>query len=54
LDSYDFDIIKQYDKFCSSVYDGVSYCEDEWHYNGDDMIKIGNLVGKNIYNYEIK
>jgi len=29
-----------------TVENGESYCEDNWHYNGDDMLEIGNEVGR--------
>ena len=46
LNTADYDIINQRDKWASSTYDGVSYCADQWHYNADDMITIGNKVGQ--------
>ena len=46
LPTTDYDIIDQKSKWQSSTNDGVSYCADPWHYNGDDMLEIGNLVGE--------
>ena len=50
----DFDIVNQNAKWKSSENDGISYCADQWHYNGDDMITIGNQVGDLLYNFEIE
>ena len=49
----DFDIVNQNAKWKSSENDGISYCADQWHYNGDDMLTIGNEVGNILYNYNI-
>ena len=29
--------------------DGKSYCGDQWHYNADDMLAIGNEVSRTLY-----
>lgn len=50
----DFDIVNQNAKWKSSENDGISYCADQWHYNGDDMITIGNQVGDLLYNFKIE
>lgn len=46
LPTADYDIVNQAGKWASSTDDGVSYCADQWHYNGDDMLTIGNKVAQ--------
>ena len=54
LPTDEYDIINQSDKWASSTNDGISYCADPWHYNGDDMLEIGNLVGESLYGFNEK
>lgn len=46
LNTADYDIVNQVEKWSTSTNDGVSYCGDQWHYNADDMLEIGNKVAK--------
>ena len=50
LNTTDYDIVNQFDLWNSTQNPGVSYCNDQWHYNGDDMLEIGNEVGELLYN----
>ena len=51
LPTANYIIKNEYEKWRSSTNDGISYCADQWHYNGDDMLTIGNEVGNILYNY---
>lgn len=53
LPTAEYEIVNRNDMWNSSINDGISYCADQWHYNGDDMLTIGNEVGNILYNYNI-
>ena len=53
LPTAEYEIKNQNAMWKSSVNDGISYCAEQWHYNGDDMLTIGNEVGNILYNYNI-
>ena len=53
LTTYMYDIVENSSGVASSTADGISYCGDKWHYNGDDMIEIGNRVASVFHTFTV-
>lgn len=53
LKTYMYDIVKNATGYQSTINDGVSYCADEWHYNGDDMLDGGRRAASILYTFKV-
>ena len=53
MKTYMYNIVKNTTGYQSKVNDGISYCADEWHYNGDDMLDGGRRGASMLYTFKV-